>query len=302
VPESLLTDLTIVIPTYRCVRYLPATIASALKVPGAPIVIAEDCGGDDTLRLAHELAAAHPDRITVSANEKNLGITGNWQQAVGKVTTPFAVNLCDDDLISARYLIEAVTLLRQNPSIGMVGGNLLDVQEDFALDLNIPADVPVTEQDFAIMRGTAAARFALEWQPLPAASSTVYRMEAWRKVGGYDMRLTWCMDREIWFRIGRTYDVAFCHKLAVYYRILDTSVTAQHRRGDKFCYELSHMLRENRTRWPERELKPLFRRGFAVTAKAFLGSSLRAARRGRMGEVIPRAWRGIRDAARSFPA
>ncbi len=57
------------------------------------------------------------------------------------------------------------------------------------------------------------------------------------------------------------------------------------------------MYRKVRRLWPQKELTPLFRKRMAVNTKAFFGSCRRAARSGRFGEIIPRAFRGFRDAA-----
>src|SRR3954469_22558012 len=99
-PDDLLNDLTVVIPAYRCGKFLPATVASALRPPGTHVLIAENGGGDDTPQVALDLQKKYPDRIRVTTNEKNIGMTPNWQKAVSSVQTPYTHYLSADDIIS----------------------------------------------------------------------------------------------------------------------------------------------------------------------------------------------------------
>src|SRR5439155_1053278 len=105
------------------------------------------------------------------------------------------------------------------------------------------------------------------------------------EVGGFDEGLHCASDREIWFRIARRHAVAYCRKVALRYRVLANSVTAAHWRSDRFCYEYSRMFGNSFRLWPERQLRGEFRRAFLTNARAFLGSSLRAARRGAWREI-----------------
>jgi glycosyltransferase involved in cell wall biosynthesis len=290
-----LADVTIVIPAFRCARYLPATVASALRCEPTRILIAEDRSGDDTLEVAKRLAANSRGLVEVIENQKNLGMTGNWQNAVEQVQTPLTLKLDADDLISAAYVREAVAFLRDEPRVGIVGGGLVEVGEDFGLNGDTTPDPPVSRDNFVRYSGVDAAKFVLNWTPYPASSTTMFRMEAWRAVGGYDVALNWCSDRELWFRIARKFDIAFCNAVTLHYRVLGSNVTSQHRGRDRFCYELSHMFRRAKPLWQERELRQPFRRALLINAKAFFGSTLRAAKRGAYLEMPGRLMHGIRD-------
>ncbi|MGD0462315.1 MAG: glycosyltransferase [Tepidisphaeraceae bacterium] len=296
-------DLTIVIPAYRCARFLPATVRSALRCGEMPILIVEDHAPDDTLETAQALAKQNPGRITVVAQPKNLGTTRNWQSALEQVRTPLTLKLDDDDIIDPPYVQAAMEFLEEHPKVGIVAGADHDIPEDFGVGEDLAnsdfpvTDSPVTAADFREYSGVDAAELVLRADPYPGSSSTIYRMSTWREVGGFDANLGWCADREIWFRVALHASIAQTKREVVFHRMHPIGVTGNFRRGDRFCYEWSYMYRKTRRAWPQRELTPLFRRHMAVNSKAFFGSCRRAARAGRFKEIIPRALAGFRDAA-----
>lgn len=289
-------DLTIVIPAFRCAKYLPATVRSALRCGEMPILIVEDHGEDGTLETAQALAAKKPDRITVVAQPKNLGMTRNWQSALQRVQTPLAQKLDADDIVSPAYVQAALQFLDAHPNVAIIAGGTHDVAEDFGLaeGAQIP-DFPVTPADFAEFSGVDAVKRLLEGV-YPCSASTIYRLSAWQKVGGYDFD-SLIPDREIWFRMALHGSIALTERDAVYYRVYGDSVSGDIRRNDRWCYEFSYLYRKARRDWPQKELAPLFRKQLAVNSKAFFGSSIRALKAGRFGQIIPRAAGGIRDAA-----
>jgi glycosyltransferase involved in cell wall biosynthesis len=290
-------DLTIVIPAYRCAKYLPATVRSALRCGEMPILIVEDHGQDGTLETAHALAEKNPGRITVVAQPKNLGMTRNWQSAMQLVKTPLAQKLDADDIVAATYVRSALEFLDSHPRIGIIAGATHVVAEDFGLDEgNEIPDFAVTAADFREFQGVDAAAFLLSGKMYPCSASTIYRMSTWQKAGGYDVE-SLIPDREIWYRMALHGSIALTEREAVYYRVYGESVSGDIWRGDRWCYEHSYMYRTARRYWPQRELAPLFRRQLAVNSKAFFGSSVRALKARRFGQIIPRALAGVRDAA-----
>ena len=299
IPDMELSDLTIAIPAFRCARYLPATVASALHCPGAAIVIAEDCSGDDTLAVARELEKQNPSRVRVIANPKNLGMTGNWQSTPANhhALHPEARRRRPDH---AAYVQAAMQFLKSYPEASIIGGERIDVDENFGVDGNLPPDKPFSPADFQLMSGVQALDFLIRWQPYPASASTIYHMPRWRAAGGFNGKLGWCSDRDMWFRIGHTSAIVYSPRPAIYYRVLPTSVTSRVSTGDLYPFELSIMLRDARKRWREPQFRALTRRGLLVNAKAFGGSIRRAAKAKRYGEMFPRALKSVEELWHAF--
>ena len=295
--------LTVVIPTFNCARYISATIHSALRIKDASIIIADDASCDGTTDVVKRYVDSSDGRVSLIRGNINIGMTANWQRAMSEVRTPFALKLDGDDIIFPDYVFNAVDVLLQCAELGIVGGranridsNQLLTDEEVAVyfDNELRADSSSQKNKMSVYRGSDAAGFLLKWNPYPCSSTTIYRMNAWRAVGGFYEKLKWCTDREIWFRIAREHSVGFVDFPSALYRIHSNNVTASLGRSDLYCYDLDLMFRHARMSWPERELKVAFRREVFKIAKAYFGSSYRCILAGKRYELIPRIIKGMR--------
>lgn len=315
----MLTDLTIVIPCYNAERFLYESVRSALECESAPIRIFDDCSTDGSLEIAYKLANLHPNRIQIFTNPKNLGMSANWQHAIETVETDFCLKLDADDTINPFYVFEATSLLRANPSVQIIGGkaNLIDYfspsksSEPSSEPTSLAAgslvanntskdpaiDTTVFHQQTSILSEIDACRFILRWNPFPSSLSSIYRMAAWRSIGGFETRLQWCTDREIWFRMARLGAIAFYAGIAGTYRAHDSNVTTTMMRKDLYSYDLEKMFISNRKNWPESELRSDWKKQLSLVAKAYFGSSVRALRRCDLPSSFDRLIRGLRLAS-----
>jgi dolichol-phosphate mannosyltransferase len=96
-------QLTVVTPTYNEAENLPRLVSAlfALSIPGLRFLVVDDASPDGTGRLADELAAAHPGRMSVLHRPGKLGLgsayIGGFQaalaagaQAVGQMDADFS--------------------------------------------------------------------------------------------------------------------------------------------------------------------------------------------------------------------
>lgn len=289
-----LDDLTILIPAFRCAKYLPATISSALRCEGAKVLIAEDASGDDTVEVARAWRDAHPNRISLIENPVNLGMTVNWINSFQQVDTTYCLKLDGDDIILHRYVQTALAWLRANREVGILAGKPRIIDSDSYLEPTWDAqadDVSVATP--VQIKGVEACRFVLKWDPFPCSSSTFYRMDVWRQAGGFDPQLSWASDQEMWFRIARIADIGWYNGDAALYRLHSDNVTAKVTREDKRCYEYDYMYTKAIKIWPEAELKPYFGKELLKISKSYLASVLRSIRH-RPSEIPYRSSKGIR--------
>jgi len=293
-PGETLDDLTIVIPVYRCAKYLPSTVNSALACDGAKILISDDASGDDTPATARRLTDENPARITLVENPQNLGMTGNWNSAFRQVQTPWALKLDGDDLIAAQYVQQAMEFLRAGKDVGVTAGRFARIGAQDNLDS--PPALDESPVELKKISGDDALDFIFRWDPSPCSASMIFQMQAWRDVGGFDPKLNWCSDREIWFRIARHHPVGWYSGTAAWYRVLDTSVTANYRNADQFCFELSYMFAQAGKIWNQPELKGKFRAAYFHNAGSCVKSIWRRAKRGEftgMGSRLAEAMKNL---------
>ena len=295
-------DLTIVIPAFRCSKYLAATIKSALLCEGSHILIAEDGSKDETLELARKWCSDYPDRISLIENSINLGMTANWQNALRQVKTSFCLKLDGDDIILPEYVHIALTWLRRNPEVGILAGKPKIISSQEYLEPDMVSQLTKTSVYTPIqIRGIDACRFILKWHPLPCSSSTFYRMDAWNQVGGFDQQLNWCSDQEIWFRVARIAAIGWYNGDAVLYRVHSENTTAKVTREDRRCYECDYMLTKAARIWPEAQLRFYFCWRLLQISKSYFASVLRSLKR-QPSEIPYRSYRGVKCALKSLKA
>ena len=90
--------ISIAMSTYNGGKYLQEQLDSFLAQTSLPdeLVITDDCSTDNTLEIIQAFAAMAPFEVRWEQNEKNLGYTGNFNQALMK-TTGDLVFLSDQD-------------------------------------------------------------------------------------------------------------------------------------------------------------------------------------------------------------
>ena len=210
------------------------------------------------------------------------------------MNTPLALKLDGDDIVNPNYVSAAMQLMRRQADMAVVGGRLTGIHKDSFINA-MPNHAAVTSGSFRVYSGLDALQFCLNWKPVPCSSSMLFRMEAYRRVNGFEKRLGWCPDREIWFRLARIGKIAVCDDTSSYYRTLDSSVTAKTIRSDRQCFEHSTMVRLAAAIWREPEAIPLLQNALVRTGGSLIKSAWRSSVSGRIGEAPTRLAKGAAD-------
>lgn len=302
-PDDLHNDLTIVIATHNSEKFIRDTIVNALAAAPAKIIISDDASLDDTERIVNSCVSLYPEKILFIKSETNVGLTNNWNRALSFVDTTYCLKLDHDDLIFPGYVSAAADFLRKNEAVGIIAGKSLKVESG---DLNPKAYnyfercfEDATNVDIIGYAGIEACKFILRWEPYAFSSSTIFRMTAWNNVAGFDVRLSYCNDREIWFRIAECFDIAFYGGLSGIQRLHASNFTKTVVRNDRACIEFDYMFTKALSRWGAPELKQLFRKKLVIVGKAYLGSAWRCLPT-RASEIPYRVFKAITTLARAL--
>lgn len=91
-------NVSIVLSTYNGEKYLEEQIESILSstYKDFELYATDDGSQDDTMEILGRYKEKYPDRIHVSQNETNLGVTMNFLNAISKMTSEY-IMLCDQD-------------------------------------------------------------------------------------------------------------------------------------------------------------------------------------------------------------
>ncbi len=115
-----MTSVAIALATYNGERYLSELLESLASQEHLPceLVVCDDRSSDDTVALLREFSDRAPFPVRVEVNERNLGATKNFEQAIALCDADL-IALCDqDDIWLPKKLLRAVETFDQHPAIG----------------------------------------------------------------------------------------------------------------------------------------------------------------------------------------
>jgi glycosyltransferase involved in cell wall biosynthesis len=114
--------ISIALCTYNGARFLPEQLESILKQTRLPdeIVAVDDCSTDETPSLLREFAARAPFPVHLEVNSENLGVTRNFEKAIGMCSGDI-IALCDqDDIWEPNKLAAIEQVFLQNSAVALV--------------------------------------------------------------------------------------------------------------------------------------------------------------------------------------
>ncbi len=198
--------VSVIIPAYNAMTYLPETIKSVAKqtFTDFEVLIVDDGSSDRIVEWADSVI---DDRIKL-ISQPNQGVSSARNTAIDKSSAEYIAFLDADDLWDAKKLEKQVQFLDDNPSVGLVatwmiltdeqGKNLSEVKIDFPQG-NVKKEI-------------------IEVGLIPCGSIPMVRRSCFEKAGLFDPTLRFGEDWEMWARIAMNYDFGLIKELLVYYR------------------------------------------------------------------------------------
>lgn len=125
--DALQSDITVLIPAFRHEAFIEEALRSVLvqTYGGFQILVVDDASPDNT---AHRARLFTDRRITVKANERNMGLGNSILAALEKIDTPFVALLNSDDIFHPERLERCRAVLLDSPNAQLVatGISLID--------------------------------------------------------------------------------------------------------------------------------------------------------------------------------
>lgn len=116
--------ISVVIPTYNRCAYLERAIASVLKqsFKNFIIIVSDNASTDGTQAFMKDIIQQH-DNIIYQRNEKNIGMTLNFQKGFNLVNTDYYMILDDDNYLEyEHYFYDAYNLIHTKQNVILVHG------------------------------------------------------------------------------------------------------------------------------------------------------------------------------------
>lgn len=218
-PVALTTTPTVsvVIPCYNYGHYLPFAVESVVSQEGVEVdvLVIDDCSTDDSLRVAEELAARHP-QVRVVRNEKNLGLIGTANRGLATATGTYFLLISADDALAPGALARAAALMEANPDVGLTYGSVV-----YSTGTELPDDVPEPASHWVVWDGTEwAERLYRNGANQIYSPEAIVRTSTMREVGDYDPAVPYTSDLQMWLRFAAKANVGFiAGTVQAYYRV-----------------------------------------------------------------------------------
>ena len=204
--------LSIVIPLYNKAQSIAQTIAciKSQTYQDWEIIIVDGYSQDGSLKIVQELAATD-ERIHIYMQENRRGVTPARNESVMHARYEHIVFMDADDYWEENYLEHMVALIQDYPDCGIWG---------IAHGIMV-GDKKVPDQRFASpYRGILPESPWVEWGCPFWTSATAISKTAFEKVGGFDNRIIYGEDIDLWWRIMLNYRAALdSNEVLSYYRV-----------------------------------------------------------------------------------
>jgi glycosyltransferase involved in cell wall biosynthesis len=224
---------SVMIPTHNCANYLRETLKSVLEQdPGSDVMqieVVDDCSTqDDPKAVVEELGG---DRVTFYRQPQNVGHTKNFQTCLEHAKGQFVHLLHGDDCVRPGFYQKIQHLFEANREIGAAFCRHIHMNEKGHWQYISPLEQP----ESGILPNwldQIAVRQRIQ------TPSIVVRRDVYEQLGGFDTRLSWAEDWEMWVRIAAHYQIGYEVQPLALYRQHSSSSSGRKLRTGKDIQDL----------------------------------------------------------------
>ena len=206
--------VSVIMPAYNAEKYIGEAIESILNqtFTDYEFIILDDASTDSTWEIIQNYAKQDA-RILPVKNEKNLYIAENRNKGLSLAKGKYIVWQDADDISLPTRIEKQVTLMENNPSVGICGAYIQSFNGTGMLDIRRYA------QNDADLRKNIF-KFSPVAQPV-----AIVRKDAVDEVGYFNPNYPPAEDIDMSFRIGEFYDFANIPEVLLKYREHPNSAT-----------------------------------------------------------------------------
>ena len=214
--------VSVCIPAYNNEAYIVETIQSILNqtYTNLEVVIVDDHSTDRTAELVRGIK---DPRIKLYQNEKNLGMSGNWNRCLQLVTGEYIKLICADDLLKPDCLAKEVHALVRHPEV------VLAESDTQLVDKNGSAHgmyrrfrrSGVVDGKYVTKRGILCQNY------FGAPLANTFRRSVLKQVEGFDADFTYILDYDFFMRIACLGNLYIIHEPLNQFRVRNDSNTGK---------------------------------------------------------------------------
>ncbi|MGG6269258.1 glycosyltransferase family 2 protein [Leptolyngbya sp. AN03gr2] len=243
---------SVMIPTYHCADYLRETLTHVLsQAPDSSWmqieVVDDGSTQDDPAAVVAELGQ---DRVQFYRQPQNVGSIRNFETCLMRSRGRLIHLLHGDDCVLPGFYAKMQQLFEQHPEIGAAYCRHQYMNEQSDLHYHEVLEQPESGiLENWLEKVTTRSRIQ--------TPSIVVRREVYETLGGFDRRIIYGEDWEMWVRIAARYPIAYEVETLARYRTHSNSITGRRYRTGENMRELRHAIAMMRSELPVEQAKRL---------------------------------------------
>lgn len=222
--------VSILIPTYNYAHYIGEAIESALNqtYTDFELIIIDDQSKDNTDEVVARYLS--DPRVSYHKNKFNLGLAGNFNEALKYATGEYIKYLLADDVFHPTLLEKMVPVMDEHPTVMLVTSK----REMFGTKTK-SSNLPLTH----LQKGETVIYASLKekagnWIGEP--TTVMFRKSA-LKIGLFNTKYTCLVDWDMWLRILTAGDCFIIPETLSYFRVHDTQASRLIMNDYKYTFE-----------------------------------------------------------------
>lgn len=185
--------VSVLIPNYNYSQYVEECVQSVLNqtYKNLEIVILDNASTDKSVELCRKFKDG---RVRLCQNQVNVVSTSYRILAEQLMTGKYGILLCSDDSFEPEFIEKAVKIMEEHPNVSYVHGDRWWISPE---GKKMPLD-PFFKCSFVAPGVSAMPLYMVTTLAHP--SSGVFRVDAFRQLGGYNVENTLAnADKPLWF-------------------------------------------------------------------------------------------------------
>lgn len=214
------------------------------------LVIVDDASTDDSFRVVENFKNNFPDKVKIINNEANVGLTKSLIAAASRARGELFARIDAGDVFLAEKLKKQAEFLGRHPDIGIVGCNYVNQSVGCASKKII---LPETDSQIraAILKNNPFAH-----------SCVLMRADIYWRAGGYDEKIRYGQDYDLWFRFIRISKAANLREVLCY--------RTTHPESISYCKQKAQMTQSIKTLWKYMNRRNLLNYRFYIEPVALI--------------------------------
>lgn len=225
--------VSICIPTYNAAFYIEETLRSITKqtYSNIEIIIGDNASEDNTEQLIHKFKETCDSNISYYKNPENLGYSGNCNKMINLSNGEFIAIYHSDDIYDPSIVAQQVEILLNNKDIAGCFTSFSMIDEKGLAHKKYPVRLPNWQsKNETIYNYDKLINKLIDHYKNPFfCPSSMIRKEAYLSIGGYNEKLKYIEDQDMWLRLLESNCLAIINKKLVQYRIHDKQGSSVYR-------------------------------------------------------------------------